>query len=46
MLKDVPAFKNSANEKHGFKVGISGEQDDVTEQENVLRKAFGLAPKK
>ena len=46
VLKDVPAFKNSANEKQGFKVGISGEQDDVTEQENVLRKAFGLAPKK
>ena len=46
VLKDVPAFKSSANDKHGFKVGISGEQDDVTEQENVLRKAFGLAPKK
>ena len=46
MLKDVPAFKSSANDKQGFKVGISGEQDDVTEQENVLRKAFGLAPKK
>ena len=46
VIKDVPAFKNSANEKQGFKVGISGEQDDVTEQENVLRKAFGLAPKK
>ena len=46
VLADVPAFKSSANEKQGFKVGISGEQDDVTEQENVLRKAFGLAPKK
>ena len=46
VLKDVPAFKSSANDKQGFKVGISGEQDDVTEQENVLRKAFGLAPKK
>ena len=46
VLKDVPAFKSSANDNHGFKVGISGEQDDVTEQENVLRKAFGLAPKK
>ena len=46
VLKDVPAFKSSANEKQGFKVGISGEQDDVIEQENVLRKAFGLAPKK
>ena len=46
VLKDVPAFKSSASEKQGFKVGISGEQDDVTEQENVLRKAFGLAPKK
>ena len=46
VLKDVPAFKSSANEKQSFKVGISGEQDDVTEQENVLRKAFGLAPKK
>ena len=46
VLKDVPAFKSSANEKQGFKVGISGEQDDITEQENVLRKAFGLAPKK
>lgn len=46
VLKDVPAFKSSASEKQGFKVGISGEQDDATEQENVLRKAFGLAPKK
>lgn len=46
VIKDVPAFKSSASEKQGFKVGISGEQDDVTEQENVLRKAFGLAPKK
>lgn len=46
VLKDVPAFKSSANGKQGFKVGISGEQDDITEQENVLRKAFGLAPKK
>ena len=46
VLKDVPAFKSSVSEKQGFKVGISGEQDDVTEQENVLRKAFGLAPKK
>ena len=46
VLKDVPAFKSSASEKQGFKVGVSGEQDDVTEQENVLRKAFGLAPKK
>ena len=46
VLKDVPACKSSASEKQGFKVGISGEQDDVTEQENVLRKAFGLAPKK
>ena len=46
VIKDVPAFKSSANDKQGFKVGISGEQDDVTEQENVLRKAFGLAPKK
>ena len=46
VLKDVPAFKSSASEKQGFRVGISGEQDDVTEQENVLRKAFGLAPKK
>lgn len=46
VLKDVPAFKSSAIEKQGFKVGISGEQDDATEQENVLRKAFGLAPKK
>ena len=46
VLKDVPAFKSSANDKQGFKVGISGEPDDVTEQENALRKAFGLAPKK
>lgn len=46
VLKDVPAFKSSVIEKQGFKVGISGEQDDATEQENVLRKAFGLAPKK
>lgn len=46
VLADVPAFKQSVKDKQGFKVGVSGEQDDATEQENVLRKAFGLAPKK
>ena len=46
VLKDVPAFKSTANDNKGFKVGVNGEQDDATEQENALRKAFGLAPKK
>ena len=46
VLDDVPAFKGTSKDDKGFKVGVSGEQDDATEQENALRKAFGLAPKK
>ena len=46
VLADVPAFKGTAKDDKGFKVGVGGEQDDATEQENALRKAFGLAPKK
>ena len=46
VLADVPAFKGTANDDKGFKVGVGGEQEDATEQENALRKAFGLAPKK
>ena len=46
VLEDVPAFKGTSKDDKGFKVGVSGEPDDVTEQENALRKAFGLAPKK
>ena len=46
VLKDVPAFKGTAKDDKGFKIGVGGETDDATEQENALRKAFGLAPKK
>ena len=46
VLADVPAFKGTANDDKGFKVGVGGEQEDATEQENALRKAFGLSPKK
>ena len=46
VLKDVPAFKGTSNDDKGIKFGVSGEQDDATEQENALRKAFGLSPKK
>ena len=46
VLKDVPAFKGTAKDEKGFKIGVGGEPDDATEQENALRKAFGLAPKK
>ena len=46
VLSDVPAFKGASKEEKGFKIGVNGEQDDATEQENALRKAFGLAPKK
>ena len=46
VLADVPAFKGASKEEKGFKIGVNGEQDDATEQENALRKAFGLAPKK
>lgn len=45
VLADVPAFKGSAKDEKGFKIGVKGEQDEATEQENALRKAFGLAPK-
>ena len=46
VLSDVPAFKGSSKDEKGFKIGVGGEQDEAIEQENVLRKAFGLAPKK
>lgn len=46
VLKDVPAFKGTSKDDKGFKIGVGGEDDDATEQENALRKAFGLAPKK
>ena len=46
VLKDVPAFKGTSNDDKGIKFGVSGEQDDATEQEDALRKAFGLSPKK
>ncbi len=46
VLADVPAFKGTPNDEKGFKIGVGGESEDVTEQENTLRKAFGLAPKK
>lgn len=46
VLADVPAFKGTSKDDKGFKIGVGGESDDATEQENALRKAFGLAPKK
>lgn len=46
VLADVPAFKGASKDNKGFKFGVGGEEEDATEQENVLRKAFGLAPKK
>lgn len=46
VLADVPAFKGSAKDEQGFRIGVGGEQDEATEQENALRKAFGLSPKK
>ena len=46
VLADVPAFKGASKDDKGFKIGVGGETDDATEQENALRKAFGLAPKK
>ena len=46
VLADVPAFKGTAKDEKGFKIGVGGETDDATEQENALRTAFGLAPKK
>ena len=46
VLTDVPAFKSNRNEDKGFKIGVGAETEEATEQENALRKAFGLAPKK
>lgn len=46
VLADVPAFKGTANDDKGFRIGVGGETEDAAEQENALRKAFGLAPKK
>ena len=36
VLDDVPAFKGTSKDDKGFRVGVSGEQDDATEQENAL----------
>lgn len=46
VLADVPAFKGASKDDKGFKIGVGGESEDATEQENALRKAFGLSPKK
>lgn len=46
VLEDVPAFKGASKDEKGFKIGVGGEHEEATEQENALRKAFGLAPKK
>lgn len=46
VLADVPAFKGASKDDKGFKIGVGGETDDAKEQENALRKAFGLSPKK
>ena len=46
VLADVPAFKGTSKDDKGFKIGVGGEPEEATEQENALRKAFGLAPKK
>lgn len=46
VLADVPAFKGTSKDDKGFKIGVGGDAEDATEQENALRKAFGLAPKK
>lgn len=46
VLSDVPAFKATSKEDNGFRFGVNGEQEDAQEQENALRKAFGLSPKK
>ena len=46
VLADVPAFKGASKDDKGFKIGVGSETDDATEQENALRKAFGLEPKK
>ena len=46
VLADVPAFKGTPKDEKGFKIGVGGETEEATEQENALRKAFGLAPKK
>ena len=45
VLADVPAFKGSAKDDKGFRIGVGGDQNEV-DQENTLRRAFGLAPKK
>lgn len=46
VLADVPAFKGASKDDKGFKIGVGSETDDATEQENALRRAFGLEPKK
>lgn len=46
VLADVPAFKGTSKDDKGFQIGVGGEDEEATEQENALRKAFGLAPKK
>lgn len=46
LLKDVPAFKGTKKDEQGFQIGVNGESEEDSAQENALRKAFGLAPKK
>ena len=46
VLADVPAFKGTPKDEKGFKIGVGGETEEALEQENTLRKAFGLSPKK
>ena len=46
VLADVPAFKGTPKDEKGFKIGVGGETEEAQEQENALRKAFGLSPKK
>lgn len=46
VLTDVPAFKGTKKDEKGFQVGVSGESEEDRAQEDALRKAFGLAPKK
>ena len=45
VLNNVHSESNK-NEEKGFKIGVGSETEEATEQENALRKAFGLAPKK
>lgn len=46
VLTDVPAFKGTKKDEKGFQIGVNGESEEDRAQEDALRKAFGLAPKK